>query len=63
MYLNGRRYDEKVLEEISNLVDISKEYAERQIKNGEIYRYTREERILYRGRKGMMQGIGKKRRG
>ncbi len=46
VYLNGRRYDEKVIEEISNLVDISKDYVERQIKNGEIYRYTGENVLI-----------------
>lgn len=42
LYLNERRYSEKELKEISKLLNISEESAEKRIKFGEIFPYTRE---------------------
>lgn len=42
VYLQGRKYDDKILEDISNLIDLDKETIEKRIKTGEIYRFTGE---------------------
>ena len=46
VYLNGREYDDKILNEISKLVDMPKNSIEKKIKYGEIYTYTGENEIL-----------------
>lgn len=45
-YLNERRYDEKILKELSEITGRSQEYIEKRIKYGEISMYTRENTIM-----------------
>ena len=45
-YLNERKYDEKILKELSSLTGRSEEYIEKRIKYGEISMYTRENTIM-----------------
>lgn len=42
VYLNGRKYDDGILEEISKLLKEDKKEVEKSIKYGKIYRYTGE---------------------
>ncbi len=46
VYMNGRKYDEKILKEISNLIDVPVETIEKKIKYGEIFQYTGENDII-----------------
>lgn len=46
VYLNGRSYDDEILETISELLKIDKTYIVQRIKNGEIYRYTGENVLI-----------------
>ncbi len=46
VYMNGRKYDEKILKEISELVDVPVETIEKKIKYGEIFQYTGENDII-----------------
>lgn len=46
VYLNGRKYDDKILSEISNLVGMTKVDVEKKLKYGEIYQYTGENEII-----------------
>lgn len=45
-YLNERKYDEKILKELSELTGRTEEYIEKRIKYGEISMYTRENTIM-----------------
>lgn len=45
-YLNERKYDEKILKELSEITGRSEEYIEKRIKYGEISMYTRENTIM-----------------
>ncbi len=45
-YLNERKYDEKILKELSEITGRSQEYIEKRIKYGEISMYTRENTIM-----------------
>lgn len=45
-YLNERKYDEKILKDISTLTGYSEDYIKKRIKYGEISVYTRENTIL-----------------
>lgn len=45
-YLNERRYDEKILKDLSYLTGRTEEYIEKRIKYGEISMYTRENTIM-----------------
>ncbi len=46
VYLNERRYDEKILLEIAKLVNLEEKTVERLIKNSEISSYTRQNILL-----------------
>lgn len=46
VYLNGRKYNGKILKEISDLVDLPVEIIEKKLKYGEIYQYTGENEII-----------------
>ena len=46
LYLNERKYSEKELKEISQLLDLTEESVERRIKYGEIFPYTRENTLV-----------------
>lgn len=46
VYLNGRKYDDKILREIANLAEVSEELVERRIKYGEIVQFTGENEII-----------------
>lgn len=46
LYLNERRYGDKELEEISNLLGYTDEQVEKRIKYGEIFPYTRENILI-----------------
>lgn len=45
-YLNERKYDDKILKDLSYLTGRSEEYIEKRIKYGEISMYTRENTIM-----------------
>lgn len=45
-YLNGRVYNEEILESISELVGLDKNLIETRIKNGEIHRFTGENILI-----------------
>lgn len=45
-YLNERKYDDKILKDISSLINRSTDYIEKRIKYGEISMYTRENTIV-----------------
>ena len=45
-YLNERKYDDKILKDLSSLTGRSEEYIEKRIKYGEISMYTRENTIM-----------------
>jgi penicillin-binding protein 2 len=46
VYLNERSYDDKILEEISKLVNLDTDTVERLIRNSEVLSYTRENILL-----------------
>ena len=46
IYLNGKKYDDKTLSEISHLVGLPKESIEKKLKYGDVYQYTGENEII-----------------